>query len=189
MRYACWKLCGKNIVVPWHLWGIGFRNNHHPPHPGLLTKIWECSSTLHKMIFSHPHVRFKSPLDELQYLMKCKWYVNSCCVYVKLLQLCPTLCDPVDYSTPGSSVHGILQARILEWVAMPSSRRSSQPRDQTCSSWDSCIASRFFTTEPPGKPKHLRDSVSSDSLWPHGWYTFRLLCPWDFPGKNSGCCC
>ena len=48
------------------------------------------------------------------------------------LQLCLTLCDPMDCSPPGSSVHGILQARILEWVAMPSSRGSSQPRDQTC---------------------------------------------------------
>ena len=47
-------------------------------------------------------------------------------------QSCPTLCDPMNYySPPGSSVHGILQARILEWVAMPSSRGSSQPRDQT----------------------------------------------------------
>ena len=64
---------------------------------------------------------------------------------VKLLQLYPTLCDPMDYSTPGSSVHGILQARILEWVAVSSSRGSSQPRDQTCVS---CIVGRFFTTEP-----------------------------------------
>ena len=47
-------------------------------------------------------------------------------------QPCPTLGDPMDCSPPGSSVHGILQARILEWVAMPSSSRSSQPRDQTC---------------------------------------------------------
>ena len=46
----------------------------------------------------------------------------------KLLQLCPTLCDPMDWSLPGSSVHGILQARILEWIAKPSSRASSQPR-------------------------------------------------------------
>ena len=44
---------------------------------------------------------------------------------------CPTLHDPMDYSLPGSSVHGILQARTLEWVAMPSSRGSSCPRDQT----------------------------------------------------------
>ena len=50
-------------------------------------------------------------------------------MYVKMLvaQLCLTLCDPVDLSLPGSSVHGILQARILEWVAVPSSRGSSEP--------------------------------------------------------------
>ena len=46
-------------------------------------------------------------------------------------QSCLTLLDPMDCSPPGSSVHGILQARILEWVAIPFSRRSSQPRDQT----------------------------------------------------------
>ena len=48
------------------------------------------------------------------------------CVYAKSLQLCPTLCDLMD---TGFSVHGILQARILEWAAMPSSRGSSRPRD------------------------------------------------------------
>ena len=51
--------------------------------------------------------------------------------HAKSLQSCPTLCDPVDYSPPDFSVHGILQARILEWVAMPSSRGSSRPRVQT----------------------------------------------------------
>ena len=59
----------------------------------------------------------------------------------KSLQSCPTLCDPIDGSSPGSSVHGILQARILEWVAMHFSRRSSQPRDQT---YLSCIGRRIF---------------------------------------------
>ena len=52
-------------------------------------------------------------------------------VRAKLLQSCPTLCDPTDCSLPGSSVHGIIQARILEWVAMPSSKGSSGLRDQT----------------------------------------------------------
>ena len=52
-------------------------------------------------------------------------------VHAKSLQLCPTLCDPMDCSLPGSSVHGILQARILEWVATPSSRESFWPRDWT----------------------------------------------------------
>ena len=46
-------------------------------------------------------------------------------VYVLVTQSCLILCDPMDYSPPGSSVHGTLQARILEWVAMPSSRGSS----------------------------------------------------------------
>ena len=57
-------------------------------------------------------------------------------------QLCLTLCDPMDCSPPGSSVHGILQARILEWVVISFSRGSSQPRDQT---WVSYTAGRFFT--------------------------------------------
>ena len=55
------------------------------------------------------------------------------------LQSCLTLCNPVDCSLPGSSVHGILQARILEWVAMPSSRGSSQSRGPTHSSYVSCF--------------------------------------------------
>ena len=46
-------------------------------------------------------------------------------------QSCPTLCDPMDYSLPGSSVHGIFQARVLKWVAISFSRGSSGPRDQT----------------------------------------------------------
>ena len=53
-------------------------------------------------------------------------------VHAKSLQLCPTPCDPVNCSPPGSSFHGILQAKVLEWVTKPSSRESSQPRDQTC---------------------------------------------------------
>ena len=60
-------------------------------------------------------------------------------------QSCPTLCNPMDGSLPGSSVHGIFQARILDWVVMPSSRESSWLRDQTCISCISCIAGRFFT--------------------------------------------
>ena len=59
------------------------------------------------------------------------------------------LCNPTNCSPPGSSVHGILQARISEWVAIPFSRGSSQIKDQT---WVSCIVGRFFTSEPPGKP-------------------------------------
>ena len=60
-------------------------------------------------------------------------------------QSCPTLCGLTDCRSPGSSVHGISQARILEWIAISFSRGSSQPRDQTCVSCVSCIAGGFFT--------------------------------------------
>ena len=70
-------------------------------------------------------------------------------VQVLVAQLCLTLCHPMDCSPPGSSVHGILQARILEWVAILLSRGSYQPRDQT---QVSCITGRFLPSEPPEKP-------------------------------------
>ena len=84
------------------------------------------------------------------------------CMFLLLaqsLQSCQTLCDPMDSSPQGSSVHGILQARILEWVAMPSSRTSSPPRDRTHVSCSFCIAGKFFIAEPLGKPHHHYSSV------------------------------
>ena len=74
-----------------------------------------------------------------------------------LLQSCQTLCDPMDSSLPGSSVHsGILKARILEWVAMPSSRGSSLPRDWFHVSSVSCFSQVGpVPLAPPGKPQKL----------------------------------
>ena len=66
---------------------------------------------------------------------------------VKVTQLCPTFCDPMDYT-----VHGILQARILELAAFPFSRGSSQPRDRT---QVSRIAGGSFPAEPQGKPMYI----------------------------------
>ena len=131
------------------------------------------------------------------------------CVLVE--QSCLTLCDPMDCSPPGSSVCGILQARILEWVSIPFSRcvcvlscfscswlfatlwtvacqgllsiwilqarilewvsmsfprGSSQPRDRTRVSWSPCIAGRFLTTEPPGKPLLLQGIFPTQGLNP-----------------------
>ena len=60
-------------------------------------------------------------------------------------QLCLTLCNPMDYSPPGSSVHGVFQARILECIVISFSRGSFWPRDQT---HVSCLTGRFFITEP-----------------------------------------
>ena len=80
-------------------------------------------------------------------------------------QSCPILGDPMDCSPPVSSIHGISQARILEWVAISFSRGSSQPRDRTFFSCISCIAGRFFTTEPwlcPRKNKQSRRAGVKD---------------------------
>ena len=67
-------------------------------------------------------------------------FIFAVCVLVA--QLCPTLCNPMECNSPGYSVHGFLQARILEWVDISSSRGSFQPRDWT---WVSHVAGRFFT--------------------------------------------
>ena len=74
-----------------------------------------------------------------------------CCSVTKS---CPTFCDPMDCSPPGSSVHGILQARILKWVTLPSFRGSSQHGDQTHISYVFCIG-RWVTTSTTWKTQML----------------------------------
>ena len=129
-------------------------------------------------------------------LEKCAWWVirkygiNNLlfpfrmCVSAKSLQLCPTPCDRLDCSLLGSSVHRIFQARILEWVAMPSSRASSQPRDWTPVSCLLYWQVGSLPPRPPGKP-WLQDmqvlkgnwSVNS-SFWKKGTsfeITFQVL--------------
>ena len=93
------------------------------------------------------------------------------------LQLCLTLCDSMDHILPGSSIHGMLQARILEWVAMAPSRGSSWPRGQTH------ISLLQFSC-----------SAMSDTLWPHGLQHTRLPCPSSTPracsnSSPSSCWC
>jgi len=80
-----------------------------------------------------PHCIFLPPLPKIR---------HPCTVLCLVAQSCLTLCDPMDCSSPGSSSIGILMARILEWVAMTSSRGSCQPRDKTQVSH---IVGRFFT--------------------------------------------
>ena len=75
---------------------------------------------------------FSKSIFSTKFLKRCKlWKSPQEEMCVLLAQSYPTLCDPMDCSPPGSSVHGILQARLLEWVAMPSSRGPFQPRDRT----------------------------------------------------------
>ena len=102
--------------------------------------------TLYKLFF---HLNSQHKTTQVRWKFRnIMWFplVSNMCVYVAVLcfitQSCPTLCDPIDCSSPEASVHGILQARTLEWVAIPFSRESSQPRGQT---QISCIAGGFFT--------------------------------------------
>ena len=87
-------------------------------------------------------------------------------------QSCPTLFNHMDCSPPGSSVYGIFLARTLEWVAMPSSRGSSQPREQ---SQVSHIGGGLFTTEPPGKPPSLIMFISVSTRLRLSLFSFLLL--------------
>ena len=99
---------------------------------------------------------FLENLIEGSYCSQWREHIPACVLnHFSLVQFCVT---PMDCSPQGSSVHGILQARILEWVAMPPSRGSSPPRDRT----QVCLAGGFFITEPPRKPReHLYWSKNS----------------------------
>ena len=93
-----------------------------------------------------------------------KNFQKSMCICVKSLPSCPTICDPMDYSPPGFSAHGILRARLLEWVVMPSSRGSSQPRDRT---HISCLLHWQASSLPlPEKPRIHRRTVQKRSSRP-----------------------
>ena len=85
-------------------------------------------------------------------------------------QACPPLYNPMDCSPPGSSVCGSLQARILEWVAVPFSRGSSRPRDGTQISYTSCLAGGLLPQVPPGKPLPAQAPSMAqgarDAWWP-----------------------
>ena len=118
-------------------------------------------------------------------------WLLSLVVVVLVAQSCPTLCDPMDCSPPGSSVHGILQARILEWIAIPFSRGSFWPRDQTRVFF---IAGRFFTVWATGKITLSLAPVYSfelkaqsdglDSLLKNNeWCQVLLVFPWALSSK------
>ena len=86
-------------------------------------------------------------LGNLDCLRNQNTLVGICCLVAKS---CLIFCYPMDCGLPGSSVHGISQARVLEWVAISFSRGSSQTSDQNCDSHT--LAGEFWTAKPPGKP-------------------------------------
>ena len=101
-----------------------------------------------------PQLRKQPPLKLLS---------TRACVCAKWLHLCLTLHNPMDCSLPGSSVHRILQARLLEWVAMLSSRGSSRPKDQTLVSHMSCFGRRvLYHRRHLGSPNRLPSLFCQD---------------------------
>ena len=115
LRQECWS-------------GLPFASPGDLPDPGIKLPSLRSTALVGKFFIT-------SNTWEAQYI------ICVCTSESEAAQSCPTLCDPVDYSPPGSSIHGILQARMLKWVAIFFSRGSSWPRDQTPVS---CIAGRFF---------------------------------------------
>ena len=119
-----------------------------------------------------PHfLPFTYNVVDIHLLKRSVWKLTSCktsrCLFTKS---CPTLCDPTNCSPPGSSIHGILQARTLEWVAISSSRGSSRPRDEThisCIGWNPHllrwmkVVSHSSTTPRKNPPKNKQTSGSS----------------------------
>ena len=117
-------------------------------------------------------------------------FVFPSLVRVKSLQSCPTLCDPMDCSLLGSSVHGILQARILRWVAMPSSRGSSQVLYHSCH-----LESHLYYHEARERPRLNRpSSVWAKKAWPAGQELLGACCVrsatllWPYSGWYSALC-
>ena len=139
-------------LTRWEKWRMGWRRICSSVRPGRTEGLghpaWGTAGL--GKTSDHPHL----------------WEVLSgACVHAKSLQSCPTLCNTLDRSPPGSSVHGILQATILKWVPMPSYRGSSQPRDQTPVSYVSCPwQSGSLPLVPPGKPSFGGSHIYSIGL-------------------------
>ena len=126
--------------------------------------------------------------------------IHCVCMRAKSLQHCLTLCDAMDSSPPGLSVHGILQAKTMEWVVLPYSRGSSWSRDWT---QVSCIVGGFLIEQATKSLKspalaggffttvcmYVSCSVMSDSLWPRALQPARVLCPWNSSDKHTGLGC
>ena len=131
--------------------GACIKTDHISGHKTCLSKFKR------SMLSAHSGIKLKLQRTIARKIPKYLEIKQHMCVHVKTLQLCPTLCNPMDCSLSGSSVHGILQARTLEWVAIPSSRGSSQPRDQTLVSCISYIGRHILYHSCPRELASYKD--------------------------------
>ena len=169
----CVKLSGSiSTRWSWSSWQqpllltLSLTDSHGPSYPGSSLDPAQRGRSLSftQPAFTGPLFRLEETSLFSQWTDRCKFFCSTPLPYPascredsfwslillwvhawEIAQSCPTHCSPMGCSPPGSSVHGILQARILEWVAMPSYRGSSQPGDRTCVSCISGIAGGFFT--------------------------------------------
>ena len=163
--------------------------NHHPVILSFMGKlIYRQSVTLQKRMWQ-----------------RWLWQKHLAAAAAKSLQLGPIRCDPTDGSPPGSSVPGILYAKILEWVAISFSNACMHAKSlQSCPTlWDpidgsppsSPVSGILQARTPFPPPMHESEkwkwshSVMSDSSRPQGLQPTGLLRPWDFPGKSAGVGC
>ena len=113
--------------------------------------------TQNKILLTWPFVyHIKCKKNSIFFILEFLWLILLCVCVCVCAQSRPTLWDLMDCSPPGSSVYGIFQPRILEWVTISSSRGSSDPGIESVSCKSFALADRFFTTVPPGKPQWIR---------------------------------
>ena len=134
---------------------------------------------------NHVKSAYQNASEDLAQALK-KRLCPFTCVHANLIQSCLTLCNLMDCSPPDSSAQGNLQARTLEWVAMPSSRGSSWPRDQSRISYVSRIGKQVLFT--PSATLLFSHSVVFHSLRPHGLQHSRLPYPSPSPRACSNSC-
>ena len=148
------------LCIRWpKYWSFSFSISSSREYSGLISfridwfDLLALQRTL-KCLLQHHNLKVSILQGSAFFMVQLSYLYTHTCKCAKSLQLCPTLCDPMDCSPRGSSVYDILQARMLEWVAMLSSIRYSRHRDQMCISCDSCIAGGFFpgALQPSGKP-------------------------------------
>ena len=129
------------------------------PQSLVLNTLW--------VLIRHQSLSWQWPKERADLIEKMVFtYKGRCVCVLSHFSHVPTPCDPMGCNRPGTSVHGILQARVLDWIAISSSSGSSSPRVRTLVS---CLAGGFFTSEPSGKSTKEDKQLQSQhrqSSWP-----------------------
>ena len=150
-EFACQcRRCNRHMFDPW-VRKIPWGNGHLLQYSCLENPIFTLSDT-----YFFPYEKRSWDLrlfKESVIFLLLRFFIDGGNLVTKS---CLILCDPIDCSPPGFSVHGTSQARLLEWVAISYSRRSCRPRDRTCVF---CLADRFFITELRRKPSSVNNGI------------------------------